>query len=258
MRRCLILLAVFALCPGSMSARGQEGGAARKTIFAIGGWKTNKDALPLLRYFVELTGKANPKVCLLPTAMGDSSDSIVSWYDIMNQLECRPRHLRLFQPSRVDSFEEYLLGMDAIYVGGGNTLNMLAIWKDQGIDKVLLKALKKGIILGGGSAGAICWFEQGCTDSRPGKLSAMDCLGWLPGSACPHFDLEKRHVAYPELVLAGTLKEGLACDEGAGILFEDDKPVRVVSSLPKATAWAVKRQNGKIEMSPLETRLLPK
>src|SRR5204863_1027344 len=223
-----------------------------------GGWKSPKDALPLMRYFVGLTGKANPKVCLLPTAMGDSSDSIVSWYDIMNQLECRPRHLRLFQPSKVDSFEAYLLDMDAIYVGGGNTLNMLAIWKEQGIDKVLQKALKKGIVLGGGSAGAICWFEQGCTDSRPGKLSAIDCLGWIPGSACPHFDLEKRRAAYPELVLSGDLKDGLACDEGVGILFQEDKLVRVVSALPKATAWTVKRLNGKIEMTAMAAEFLGK
>jgi peptidase E len=249
-----VLLAVLALVG---SSHGQEAAAPKKKIiFAIGGWKTPKDALPLMRYFIELTGKPNPKVCLLPTAMGDSSDSIVSYYDLMNQLECRPRHLRLFQPSRVDSFEEYLLDMDAIYVGGGNTLNMLAVWKEQGIDKVLQKALKKGIVLGGGSAGAMCWFEQGCTDSRPGKLTAMECLGWLPGSACPHFDLEKRRAAYPELVQTGNLKDGLACDEGAGILFEDEKLVRVVSSLPKATAWAVRRENGRIDMSALETQYL--
>ena len=148
--------------------------------------------------------------------------------------------------------------MDAIYVGGGNTLNMLAIWKEQGIDKVLQKALKKGIVLGGGSAGAICWFEQGCTDSRPGKLSAINCLGWIPGSACPHFDLEKRRAAYPELVLSGDLKDGLACDEGVGILFQEDKLVRVVSALPKATAWTVKRLNGKIEMTAMAAEFLGK
>lgn len=257
-RSGVVALVVLAFWPWSASGVQEPGAATKKIIFAIGGWKKAKDALPLMRYFIELTGKPNPKVCLLPTAMGDSSDSIVSWYDIMNQLECRPRHLCLFQPSKVDSFETYLLDMDAIYVGGGNTLNMLAIWKEQGIDKVLQKALKKGIVLGGGSAGAICWFEQGCTDSRPGKLSAIDCLGWIPGSACPHFDLEKRRAAYPELVLSGDLKDGLACDEGAGILFQEDKLVRVVSSLPKATAWTVKRLNGKIEMTAMPAEFLGK
>jgi dipeptidase E len=135
---------------------------------------------------------------------------------------------------------------------------MLAIWKDQGIDKVLHKAWRKGIVLGGGSAGAICWFRQGCTDSRPGKLTALDCLGWLPGSACPHFNLEKRRTAFHEMILAGVLEDGIACDEGVGVLYEDEKLTRVVSSLPKARAYAVKRQNGKIETSPLETEVLGK
>jgi peptidase E len=176
----------------------------------------------------------------------------------MNQLECRPRHLRLFQPSRVNDFEEVLMGMDAIYVGGGNTLNMLAIWKEQGIDKVLRNAWEKGIVLGGGSAGAICWFKQGCTDSRPGKLTALDCLGWLSGSACPHFNLEKRRTAYHEMVLSGVFTEGIAIDEGVGVLYEDTKLARIVSSLPKGRAYSVKRQDGKIESSPLETEYLGK
>ena len=255
--RHLLLIALIALC--AVPAGGQETAAPkRKLIFAVGGWKTAKDGLPLMRYFVSLTGKPNPKICLLPTASGDSAESIVSWYDLMNQLDCRPRHLRLFQPSRVDSWEEVLMDMDAIYVGGGNTLNMLAIWKDQGIDKVLRKAWEKGIVLGGGSAGAICWFAQGCTDSRPGKLTALDGLGWLPGSACPHFDAEKRRAAFTDLVLTGEVKDGLACDDGAAVLFEGDKPVRAVGSLPKAKAYVVKRLEGKVDVVPMETEFLGK
>jgi len=258
MRRSMFIVLVL-LAPGSWSLADQEAGAPKKRlIFADGGWGNPKDALPLMRYFIALTGKPNPKVCLLPTASGDSAESIVTYYDIMNQLDCRPRHLRLFQPSRVQNFEEVLMDMDAIYVGGGNTLNMLAIWKDQGIDKVLRKAWEKGTVLGGGSAGAICWFGQGCTDSRPGKLTVLDCLGWLPGSACPHYNLEKRRTAFHEMVLAGDLKDGIACDEGVGVLFEDDKITRIVSSLPKAKAYAVKRLDGKIEASVLETEFLSK
>jgi peptidase E len=257
--RCVSVAILAVLAFGQTAGADQQPSAPRKRIiFAIGGWKTPKDALPLMRYFLSLTGKPNPKVCLLPTASGDSAESIVGYYDIMNQLDCRPRHLRLFAASRVDSFEDYLLDMDAIFVGGGNTLNMLAIWKEQGIDKVLKKAVEKGIILGGGSAGAICWFQQGCSDSRPGKLSAIDGLGWLPGSACPHFDLEKRRAAYPDLLLAGDLRDGLAVDEGAGVLFEDTTLVRTVSSLPKARAYAVRKQNGKVESTALETEFLGK
>ncbi|HEV3026312.1 MAG TPA: peptidase E [Planctomycetota bacterium] len=251
-------LAVLALCPGS-KAGGQEAGTARKKlIFAVGGSKTSKEAVPLMKAFLELTGKANPKVCLLPTASGDSAESIVTYYDIMNQLECRPRHLRLFQPSRVDDFEKYLMDMDAIYVGGGNTLNMLAIWKEQGIDKILRKAWEKGIVLGGESAGAICWFRQGCTDSRPGKLTALDGLGWLPGSACPHFSDEKRRKAYQDMLLAGELQDGIACEDGVAVLYEGEKLVRIVNSVPKARAYRVRRQEGNIEMSALEPEFLGK
>jgi peptidase E len=251
----ITLMVLLAFC--SIPAAGQETAAPkRKLIFAVGGWKTPKDALPLMRYFIELTGKPNPKVCLLPTASGDTAESIVSWYDIMNKLDCRPRHLRLFHPSGIDNWEDVLMDMDAIYVGGGNTLNMLSIWKEHGIDKTLRKAWEKGIVLGGGSAGAICWFAQGCTDSRPGKLTALDCLGWLPGSACPHYDHEKRRAAVNEMVLSGEFKDGLAIDDGAAVLFDGDKLVRAVGSLPKAKAYHVKRQDGKVDVTPMETETL--
>jgi len=251
-----VVLVLLGFCAFPAAGREQETAAVTKRIFAVGGWKTPKEALPLMRFFIGLTGKPNPKVCLLPTASGDSAESIVAYYDVMNQLDCRPRHLRLFQPSRVDDFEAVLMDMDPIYVGGGNTLNMLAIWKAQGIDRVLQKALNKGIVLGGSSAGMICWFEQGCSDFKPGKLSALDGLGWLPGSACPHYDLEKRRTAYADLILAGDLKDGIACEEGVGALYEDGKRTRVVSSLPKARAHALRRVDGRTEASPLEVETL--
>lgn len=232
---------------------GAQEPPARK-IFAIGGWRTSKEGLPLMKFFIGLTGKPNPKVCLLPTASGDNAEGIVGWYDVMNQLDCRPRHLRLFQPSKVESWESVLLDMDAIYVGGGTTLNMLAIWRDQGVDALLRKAYEKGIVIGGVSAGAICWFAQGCTDSRPGKLGSMDGLGWLPGSAVPHYSDEKRRTATAELLMSGALKDGLALDEGVGALFENEKRTRVVSSLPKSKAYEVRRQGG---ATPLETEVLP-
>src|SRR6185436_1924127 len=142
----LLPIVFVALAVGSAPA--QAPAAPKRLILAMGGWRTAKEGLPLMRYFIGLTGNPNPKVCLLPTASGDSAESIVSWYDVMNQLDCRPRHLRLFQPSKVDDWEKVLMEMDAIYVGGGNTLNLLSIWREQGIDKVLRKAWEKGIVLG--------------------------------------------------------------------------------------------------------------
>lgn len=256
MRNVLIAVVLAVLLSGAAPEPQQAPSTKPGKLFVVGGWKTHKDSIPLMRYFIGLTGKPNPKVCLLPTASGDSSDGIVAWYDVMNLLECRPRHLRLFQTSRVEDFEAYLLDMDAIYVGGGNTLNMLAIWKEQGIDRALEKAAKKGIVLGGGSAGSICWFEAGCSDSRPGKLTAVNGMGWLPGSHCPHFGDEKRRTAYSDLILHGDLQDGIAIDDGAAVLYEDGRRVRVVASVPKAKATLVKKQDGKIDSTILEAELL--
>src|SRR5262245_54924538 len=110
----------YALLALLLVAGAQE--PPKRKIFAIGGVRTSKEGLPLMKFFIGLTGKPNPKVCLLPTASGDAAEGIVGWYDVMNLLECRPRHLRLFQPSKVESWESVLLDMDAIYVGGGTTL----------------------------------------------------------------------------------------------------------------------------------------
>src|SRR5687767_13777000 len=113
--------------------------------------------------------------------------------------------------------------MDAIIVGGGNTLNMLAIWKVQGVDKVLQQAWKKGIILAGGSAGSLCWFEQGTTDSRPKEISKIECLGSIKCSPCPHYDSEPtRRPLYHSYIRSKEFKAGYACDDKAAILFQDN------------------------------------
>ena len=217
-------------------------------IFAIGGQGLNwrDDNLLLAKYFLNATKKDNPKVCFLPTASGDSGRTVATFYEAMTQLSCRPRHLRVFSP-HIDEYEPYLLDMDAIYVGGGNTLNMVAIWKQHGIDDILRKAWQQGIVLGGTSAGSICWFEQGSTDSRPGKLTAMDCLGFLAGSNCAHYDSEDhRRPTYHQMILSGDIVPGLACDDGVGLHFEGDILARVVSFRLNAKAYRVKLVNGEI------------
>src|ERR1017187_5878453 len=181
----LVVILKFA-CPAPADAQEKETKPTRR-ILALGGggFRGSDGAVP--RYFLSLTGKKNPVVYFLPTAVGDSDKWIVEWYETMNELDCRPRHLKLFSESpRMKNLEETLLSADAIYVNGGNTLNMLAIWNAHGVDKILRKAYDRGIVLGGESAGMISWFEQANTDSRPEKLTAMECLGFLKGSACPH------------------------------------------------------------------------
>src|SRR5262249_47464958 len=157
-------------------AKGQP--PAKRQILAISGSGLDKAAgsPALMTYFHGLTGKKTPRVCFLPSASGDSKAAIDRWNEVMKGLDCQPRVQKVYIESpRVKSFEAELLQADAIYVGSGNALNMLAIWKAQGIDKILRQAYDRGIVLGGEGAGAICWFEQGSTDSRPGKLSVMDC-----------------------------------------------------------------------------------
>jgi peptidase E len=202
----------------------------------------------LLKYWLSLTGKEDPVVCLLGTAQGDHPETIVTWYETMNQLPCRARHLRLYGPTKnLRDFSAQLLPVDGIFVRGGNSVNMLAIWKAQGIDTILRTAWERGIVLAGESAGMVCWFEQGLSDSRPDRLTVLESLGWLKGSACPHFDTEtQRRPTYQKMIADGELKEGLACDDEAALLFEGDRLVKAVASSPKASAYRVFRKEGRV------------
>ncbi len=147
--------------------------------------------------------------------------------------------------------------MDAIFVGGGNTLNMLAIWKAQGIDISLRKAYDKGVLMTGGSAGSLCWFESGTTDSRPIELSKVDCMGWIKGSHCPHFDGEEfRRPLYHDLIKKGELPPGYACDNQAGIYFEDEKFIKSVALNDKSFSYYVDVAAGKATETKLPTEIL--
>jgi peptidase E len=138
-----------------------------------------------------------------------------------------------------------VLEQDAIFVGGGNTRSMLAVWRDWGLDLHLRKAWDSGVVLGGGSAGSICWFEQGVTDSIAGPLTALPCLGFLSGSNCPHYDSEPaRRPTYRKLVAAGRIMEGVAADDGVALHFVEERLARVVSSRPRARGYRV-TQSGK-------------
>jgi peptidase E len=215
----------------------------------------------MLRYVLSLTGKPDPVVYCLSTASGDNIERLVVWYEIMNQLPCRPRHLRLFGLTRnARDFEKQLLSADAIFVPGGNTLNMLSVWKAQGVDVILRKAWEQGIVIAGESAGMVCWFEQAITDSRPEQLTPMECLGWLKGSGCAHYQYppQPRKPHYHQLLLDGQLKDGLACDDGAAILFEGERVAKVVTLSEQATAYRVRRSGAQVIEEPLKAELLGK
>lgn len=218
----------------------------QRQIIALGGggFAMEPRNKRLDNYILSQSKSPNPKICFIPTASGDSRDYIQRFYRFFDKQDCVPAHLELFKPIHSD-FESFLLEQDIIYVGGGNTRNMLLLWKEWGIDKILQKAYKQGILLAGMSAGAICWFEQGITDPENGELYALDGLGFLPGSSCPHYDGEsKRRPAYKKLILNGHAKNGYAIEDGVGLHFVNEKLLRAISSRKKANAFFAHTKDG--------------
>lgn len=211
---------------------------------------------PISRYLLALSGKERPRICFLPTATGDSADRIVVFYEAFPSVRCEPSHLELFGVPRGD-VREHLLAQDVIFVSGGNTANMLAIWRVHGVDRVLREAWEAGIILCGPSAGAICWFEDGVTDSFGPQLAPLrDGLGFLGGSFCPHYDGEaERRPAYERLVADG-FPAGIAADDGVGVHFEATGLVEVVTERPGARAYRVELTDDRVTETALPARLL--
>ncbi len=212
-----------------------------------------------INYVAGLTNKPDPKICYLPTAMGDHPNSILDWYVKCEGLPLQPFVLRTYIDSVTTqlSFEEILMGMDAIIVGGGNTLNMMAIWKAQGIDKLLKKAYKKGIVMAGGSAGSLCWFNAGSTDSRPKKLSIVEGLGILNFSHSPHYHKESgRKPLYHQLILSAELKAGYACDDLAGLLFVNGQLKKSVALDTENNNYFVSLKDGKIKEKLLPSEII--
>ncbi len=221
-----------------------QASATRKILIAGGGFNT-----AFIRYMAQLTGKPRPKLLYFPTASADSPTGVISWYRNCAPLTVEPSHQDSFIAStrQTRSWEEVLLSVDGIVCSGGNTLNQQAIWQAQGIDVILKQAWDRGIVLGGASAGSLCWFEEGTTDSRPKELSIVKCLGFLKGSPSPHYDAEPgRRPLYQKLIASGQMKPGYACDNDAGIYFEDNTVKRVVHTRAAAKAYYVCVESGKV------------
>jgi dipeptidase E len=219
------------------------GGATRKILIAGGGFNE-----AFIRYMVSLTGKKRPRLCYLPTANADRPESIVTWFRNCAALDVVPFVQESFIASnrQKQGWDEVFLSMDGIVASGGNTLNQQAIWKAQGIDLVLRQAWDRGIVLGGASAGSLCWFEEGTTDSRPKELTIVKCLGFVKGSHSPHYDREPdRRPLYQKLIASGEMKPGYACDNDAGIYFEDNEVKRVVSTRADAKVYYVSASGGR-------------
>jgi peptidase E len=212
-----------------------------------GGGFSMEPGNPLLDEFVlSLARSSRPRVCFMPTASGDADGYIVRFYRAFAALDCRPGDLRLFQRSVLD-LETFVLAQDVIYVGGGNTANLLAVWRAHGIDRLLRRAWEEGVVLCGLSAGMNCWFTQSVTDSfGVSRLAPLhDGLGLLPGSCCPHYDGESlRRPVFRELVSAGELTDGWAADDGAALVFHGETLSEVVASRPGAAGYRVTKASG--------------
>ena len=168
----------------------------RQIIALGGGGFSMEPENPLLdQYILNQSEKVNPRICFIPTASGDADNYISRFYQFFEKQNCLPSHLSLFKPPTRD-LESFVMEKDIIYVGGGNTKNLLALWREWGLDRIMKNAYDQGIILSGISAGSICWFEEGVTDSFGDDYEPLTCFGFLKGSNCPHYDgdMDKRFV----------------------------------------------------------------
>ena len=218
-----------------------------RQIIAIGGaaLPSEVDNLALIDYFLRQTRRRRPSVCYLGTAGGDSEAGRLRFYAAVSQFPCSPTHLTFFARTPRD-LEAFILERDAIFVGGGNTRSMLAVWRDWGIDEYLRRAWERGIVLGGVSAGAICWFEEGLTDSIAGPLTRLPGLGFIAGSCCPHYDSETdRRPTFRRLIARGALAPGVAADDGVALHYIGDNLAHVVSSRRRARGYAVRRSRSR-------------
>ncbi len=225
-------------------------------IIAIGGGSLKKkETLAIDRYIVKLTGKESPRALFIPTASNDPVDYCEAFDHIYGVLlGCRTDHLLLYnKPGDRSAAARKIKSADLVYVGGGNTLRMMKMWRRLGIDRLLIRACQRGAVLAGSSAGAICWHEWGHSDSRAysGKKKwsyiKVRGLGLRPGLYCPHLDLEKRHTSFKKMV-AREKMTGIACDNFAAVHYYDSSTI-CITSRRKARVRIYNYSNKKITIT---------
>jgi len=219
-----------------------------------GGFRTDPGDPRMDEYILSLPQVPCPKICFVPTASGDSDAYIARFYDTYGVDRCRPSHLRLFG-RRIQDLTDHVLAQDIIYVGGGATAFLLAIWRQAGLDAIFREAWRRGVVLSGSSAGALCWFEGGLTDSFGRPLQALrDGLAVVPGSFCPHYDSEAdRRPAFQRAIADGTIPAGIAADDRVGVVYRGVELAEIVTSRSAARAWRVERTRDGVR----ETELVP-
>jgi dipeptidase E len=222
-----------------------------RNIVALGGGGFSDDDPLLDELILGLARSPRPKVCFLGTASGDSDSYITLFYEGFTRRDCLPSHLKLFGMPERAAVRAHLLAQDIVYVGGGNTANMLAIWRLHGVDGALREAWESGTVLAGVSAGANCWFEA-CTTDSFGPIGPLpDGLGLLEGSFCPHYDAEpQRRPMFLRLVADG-FPAGYAAEDQVALHFRDMELAGAVTSREGARAFRVERTGGEAVERPL-------
>ncbi len=230
-----------------------------KTIIPIGGggFSRTGEIGPLERYVLGVCGKAKPRICYVPTASHDPAHGIRRFRRAFAAVPCTASVLDLFDPTRDPDVDAFFAGQDIIWVGGGNTRNLLILWRAWKIDRAIRAAYDGGTILAGVSAGALCWFEGGITDSYPRRLARLRPLGWLPGSFTPHYDSEPgRRPLFQSLVQSGKLPGGYAVDDFVALHFRGTQLYEAVKARDGSSAYRVRAGARGVREQPIPTRLL--
>ena len=214
---------------------------------------------PVYRFAAEVSRPRGPRprFCLIPTAVGDAADRILDAYTALFEEDLQVSHLTLFPMPNVPDVREHLLKQDVIWVGGGSVVNLLAVWRAHGLDRILHECWLSGIVLGGVSAGSLCWHVGGTTDSFGHQLRPItDALGWLPYANGVHYDTEpQRRPLLEQLVSEGRLPTAYATDDGVGLVYRGTQMTEAVAQLPEKYAYLVERgEDGRAH----ETRIMPR
>ncbi|MEL0017902.1 MAG: peptidase E, partial [Gammaproteobacteria bacterium] len=218
-----------------------------RQVIAIGGggFGRTQESNLIEQYILDQTSKTKPKICFIPTATGDLDSYIVNFYSVFTKLKCEPSHISFFK--RTMDLQSHIQKQDAIFVGGGNTKSMLAVWRDWGLDLILKDAYLRGVVMSGVSAGAICWFEAGLTDSWASDLKMMECMNFIPGNCAPHYDEEpERRPATKQFLENKSIDFMYGIEGGAALHFVDEIPNSAIQFKKNKYAYKVTLDGNKI------------
>tara|TARA_Y100001968_G_scaffold275918_1_gene269920 strand:- start:1211 stop:1903 length:693 start_codon:yes stop_codon:yes gene_type:complete len=222
-----------------------------KHIIAIGGggFGRKESSFLIEKYILSISDKVNPRICFLPTATGDNDSYIVRFYSVFNQLDCIPSHIEFFK--RTIDISDHIMKQDIVFVGGGNTKSMIAVWIEWGMNNILKEAYNNGIIMSGVSAGAICWFTRGITDSWDNQLQIIPCLNLINGTCCPHYDEEPSRIPYVNKILTeNKVSNCISIEGGSAMHFINGNPFQNVSFNNNKNSYNVYYEGNKIIQKP--------